>query len=66
MKPNRPSGADSDDDSSNNYRKLTKYVNNQAFEQPNDDEDEDAMIYKKKGTKGFINNANRRNSDDSY
>ena len=68
MKPKRRAGADSDDDSQggqDSYRKLTKYVNNQAFEQP-DDEDEDAIIYKTKGTKGNVNNANRRYSDDSY
>ena len=43
-------------------RKLTKFVNNQAFDQ-DDYNDEGGSIYQK--GKAFGNQANRKNSDDS-
>ncbi len=66
LNPRRPANADSDDEShgQDSYRKLTKFVNNQAYEQPDDQDDEGGSNYNK-GSKVYSNTANRKNSDDS-
>ena len=66
MNPRRPANADSDDESQgqDSYRKLTKFVNNQAYEQPDDLDDEGGSKYNK-GSKVYSNTANRKNSHDS-
>ena len=67
LKQRRPAAADSDDEfgvGHDSSRKLTKFVNNQAFDQ-GDDDDEDISYRKKAGGQGYANNANRRDSYDS-
>ena len=66
LNPRRRANADSDDENhgQDSLRKLTKFVNNQAYEQSEDLDDEGGSYYKK-GAKVQTNNANRKNSDDS-